>query len=149
MNTDLYPKIYLYKRVVQAKLFIDREYAARIDVNRISDEACFSKYHFIRLFKKTYGQTPHQYLRAVRLGHAKLLFEQGKPVTEVCILVGFESLSSFSGIFKKATGAAPTEYLKQRQQRKREIAANPLNYISACFAYKLGAKNSNFEEALP
>ena len=41
----------MYKRIVQAKLFIDRKYAERIALNNISDEAHFSKFHFVRLFK--------------------------------------------------------------------------------------------------
>lgn len=47
--------------MVQAKLFIDFNYAESIDISNIADEACFSKFHFIRLFKKIYGRTPHQY----------------------------------------------------------------------------------------
>lgn len=62
MKKDQYPKMYLYKRIVQAKLYIDNHYANNIDLNDISDEAYFSKFHFIRLFKSIYGKTPHQYL---------------------------------------------------------------------------------------
>ncbi len=51
-----YPKIYLYKRVVQAKLFIDNRFGDDIDLNNIADEAYLSKFHFIRLFKIIYGK---------------------------------------------------------------------------------------------
>jgi|GEM_PF-4927552 len=44
-----YPKYYLYQRIVHAILYIDENYAADIDLNNISDEAAFSKFHFIRL----------------------------------------------------------------------------------------------------
>jgi hypothetical protein len=43
-----YPKVYLYKRIVQAKLFMDQNYASPIDLNNIADEAFFSKLQFIR-----------------------------------------------------------------------------------------------------
>ncbi len=53
MSSLLYPKIYLYRRIVQAKLFIDDNYFENIDLNNIADEAYFSKFHFIRLILKT------------------------------------------------------------------------------------------------
>ena len=84
ITTVQYPKVYLYKRIVQAKLFIDSNYANKIDIDNICDEACFSKFHFIRVFKKVYGKTPHQYLTSVRIENAKLLFKEDNAVTEVC-----------------------------------------------------------------
>ena len=57
-----YPKMYLYRCIVQAKLFIDNNYADRIDLSQIADEAFFSRFHFRRLFKQAYGKTPHHYL---------------------------------------------------------------------------------------
>jgi AraC-like DNA-binding protein len=147
METEQYPKIYLYKRVVQAKLFIDKNYADKIDIDHISNEAFFSKFHFIRLFRKIYGKTPYQYLTSVRIDKAMQLFQNVKPVSEVCLAVGFESLSSFSGLFKANVGVSPSAFLKQEQYRKQQIANNPFNYISGCFADKLGwTKYSNYEE---
>src|SRR5687767_15897771 len=101
MVTDPYPKVHLYRRIVQAKLFIDNHYSDNIDLGNISDEAYFSKFHFIRLFKKIYGKTPHQYLTSVRIGKAMELLKANIPVSDVCYAVGFESLSSFSGLFKR------------------------------------------------
>ena len=104
MTAEQYPKVYLYKRIVQAKLFIDNNYADKIDLGNISDEAYFSKFHFIRLFKKIYGKTPHQYLTFVRMEKAIQLLCVNKPISEVCYAVGFESLSSFGNLFKRFTG---------------------------------------------
>ena len=147
MTTEEYPKIYLYKRIVQAKLFIDTHYADRIDIDHKSDEAFFSKFHFIRLFKQIYGKTPHQYLTSVRIDNAVLLFQQNNPVSDVCFSVGFESLGSFSVLFKRTVGVSPSVFLTQEQHRKQQIVKNPLNFISGCFAYKLGwTKHSNYEE---
>ena len=57
------PKIYLYRRIVQAKLFIDSKTTrSALMPAEIADEACYSKFHFIRTFKSIYGKTPHQYL---------------------------------------------------------------------------------------
>lgn len=143
-----YPKVYLYKRVVQAKLFIDSRFAEAVDLNNISDEAYFSKFHFIRVFKKIYGKTPHQYLIAVRIEKAMQLLRLNTPVTETCFAVGFESMSSFSGLFKRIVGVSPSVYLAQQQLIKTQIAKQPLGFIPGCFAQSKGwSKNSNFEEA--
>lgn len=138
MTGPQYPRMYLYRRLVQAKLFIDRHYASRIDLDCIADEAYFSKFHFIKQFKAIYQQTPHQYLKTVRIEKAKLLLQEGTPVSDTCYAVGFESIGSFSTLFKRATGHTPSAYLQEHQNRKAQIAATPLAYIPGCFAEKYG-----------
>ncbi len=138
MTTEQYPKIYLYKRIVQAKLFIDHNYANKIDLDNIADEACFSKFHFIRLFKTIYGKTPHQYLTAVRIEKAIQLLRANESVTEVCFSVGFDSLSSFSGLFKRIVGESPSSYLIQEQLTKEQINKTPLAFVPGCFAFQHG-----------
>ena len=138
MTTEQYPKVYLYRRIVQAKLFIDTNYADNIDLDNISDEACFSKFHFTRLFKNIYGKTPHQYLTAVRIENAVRLFRSCNTVSGVCHSVGFESLSSFSGLFRRAVGLSPSAYLAQQQHLKTEILQTPLKFVPGCFAYQHG-----------
>ncbi len=140
MISETYPKIYLYRRIVQAKLFIDTYYAEKIDLNNIADEAYFSKFHFIRLFKSIYGKTPHQYLTAVRIEKAQLLLQQDMPVRDVCFLVGYTSTTTFSGLFTKITGQTPSEFLHASRQRKMDIQAEPLNFVPGCYAYMHGWK---------
>ena len=147
MTLDQYPKVYLYRRIVQAKLFIDNNFAGQPNLDNIADEAYFSKFHFIRLFKKVYGKTPHQYLTTVRIEKAIQLLRADTPVSEVCYAVGFESLSSFSGLFKRMVGMSPIAYQAQQQAIKAQILKTPLDFIPGCFAEKNGwAKKSNFEE---
>lgn len=133
-----YPKVYLYRRIVQAKLFIDTNYADNIDLDNISDEAYFSKFHFIRLFKTVYGKTPHQYLKSVRIEKAKQLLKEGQAVSEACFLVGFESLSSFSGLFKRVVGQSASSYVIHHQRSKEKIAQTPLAFVPSCYAYQHG-----------
>jgi AraC-like DNA-binding protein len=147
MEKELYPNIYLYKRIVQAKLFIDNNFAEKIDLNNIADEAYFSKFHFVRLFKKIYGKTPHQYLTFVRIENAKKLLQTDIPVSHVCFSVGFESISSFAGLFKKMTGITPSMFQLQQKTRRSEMIQRPLRFIPNCFAQTHGwTKNSNFQE---
>jgi AraC-like DNA-binding protein len=146
-SRDEYPKIYLYNRIVKAKLFIDANYHTKIDLDNICDEAHFSKFHFIRLFKKVYGKTPHQYLSDVRIHKAKDLLKNGFSVNDSCFLVGFESVTSFAALFRKSVGKNPSAYQEEQKLLLQNIAAKPLHYIPGCFAEMKGwIKKSNFEE---
>jgi len=138
MTDYQYPKLYFYRRIVQAKLYIDDHYGDSIDLNNIADEAWFSKFHFIRAFKNTYGKTPHQYLIYVRIEKACELLKTGIPVSEVCYAVGFESLSSFSGLFKRMVGLSPSAYVARQQNLQQQIVKSPLSFVPACFAEKSG-----------
>ena len=133
-----YPKLYFYKRLVQAKLFIDSHFAEPIDLDNIADEAFFSKFHFIREFKKIYRNTPHQYLIQVRIEKAKELLQTAVPVRDACYEVGFESLPSFSRLFRRMTGLTPSAYSAPQQSRKEKMAESPLSFIPACFSGKQG-----------
>jgi AraC-like DNA-binding protein len=132
-SKPLFPKIYLYRRIVQAKLFMDSHYDRVIDLDAIADEAFFSKFHFIRLFKATYGKTPHQYLIGVRIENARLLLKNGMPVTDVCYAVGFDSISSFSALFKRLTTFTPSAFQQRELKREKEMLATPLRFIPNCF----------------
>ncbi len=137
---EQYHGAYLYKRIVQAKLFIDANYAQQINLNDIADEACFSKFHFIRTFKSVYGKTPHQYLINTRIERAMELLRKGLPVTEVCWMIGFESQSSFSHLFRKIVGSSPSVYMQLQQEMKKQLFHQPLVFIPGCFAEKKGWK---------
>ncbi len=137
-SVEEYPKVYLYKRIVQTKLFIDSHFADKINLDDISDEALFSKFHFIRLFKNIYGKTPHQYLTNVRIEKAQELLQEGQSVTDVCFQVGFESLSSFTGLFKRAVKISPSVYQRQFLQRQQQIKEAPLQFIPNCWAENKG-----------
>ncbi|MBB3055182.1 helix-turn-helix domain-containing protein [Mucilaginibacter gotjawali] len=138
MTRKAFPKIYLYRRIVYAKLFIDNHYDEKIDLDNIADAAFFSRFHFIRLFHAVYKKTPHQHLSFVRIEKAKLLLTSGLSVSQVCYAVGFESASSFAGLFKRLTGQNPSVYQKDQHKRLTDIAKTPLKYIPNCFAEKKG-----------
>src|SRR5450432_1346130 len=89
-------------RLRLARTFIERHYDAPITLERISEEAGFSPYHFIRLFRAAYRQTPHQYVMQQRIEKAKdLLRSSDLSIIDVCYAVGFESLGSFSTLFRR------------------------------------------------
>jgi AraC-like DNA-binding protein len=149
MALKKHPKVYLYRRIVQAKLYIDSHYTEDLVLSAIADEAHFSKFHFIRLFKKIFGKTPHQYLTTVRIENAMRSLQADTPVSEVCYSVGFESLTSFTVLFKRVVGLTPSLYRTQEQLKAAQILQAPLRFVPSCFAHKNGwTKKSNFEETV-
>jgi len=107
----------LHERLCRARRFIDECYGLPLDLREISRQACLSRYHFLRLFRDEFETTPHQYLIR-RIEKAKeLLRSRGLSVTDVCLEVGFQSLGSFSSLFRRCVGHAPIDY------REREIAS--------------------------
>jgi len=134
------PKIHLYRRIVKAKLFIEERYADNIDLNNIAGESFFSKFHFIRQFRKVYHKTPHQYLSFIRVEKAKLFLKDNIELSQVCYAIGFESISSFTGLFKKMTGYTPGKYQTIHVKKNREILLEPFKFIPNCFAEKKGWK---------
>src|SRR5690349_8240340 len=74
-------------------------------------EANLSKFHFARAFARAYSETPRAYLTRRRIERAKdLLRAANLTITEICFLVGFESVGSFSSRFRDLVGMSPTEY---------------------------------------
>src|SRR5215213_6154048 len=108
IKAENYPNDDLCSQVIRAKLYIDSHFSDHIDLGKIAGRAFYSKYHFLRLFKTIYGMTPHQYLTHVRIGKAKQLLQAGIPAPEVCMAVGFDSLSSFKALFKRYTLLTPS-----------------------------------------
>src|SRR4030095_16141859 len=100
----------LYKRIIRAKEFIDDSYSDSINIERIAKEAYISPYHFIRVFRKIYNKTPHQYLTRRRIDKAKEVLSKYQSLTAVTFDVGFESLGSFSTLFSKHVGYPPAVY---------------------------------------
>ena len=109
----MYPKVYLYKRIKDAKILIDRDYAQSINLDQIAKRVYLSKYHFLRLFKEAYGVSPHQYLIGKRIEKAKFLLLTELSVAQVCNDIGFESVQSFSNLFKRQTGLSPGQYRRE------------------------------------
>jgi AraC-like DNA-binding protein len=123
INRELYPNDYLVKQLVGAKQYIDNHFADNINLGDLATKAFISKFHFLRLFKLLYGVTSHQYLTSVRIENAKRLLNNGKSISETCITVGFNSYTSFTGLFKKTTGTTPVAFKNSnfRKSNFREV----------------------------
>ena len=132
----------LYERIVAAKVFIDENYHEPIGLGEISQRAFLSRYYFHRLFSQVYKKTPHQYLTLKRIEKAKDLLSENRPVIDVCNEVGFESLGSFSVLFKKEIGFAPTYYRNMAWLKKQKAKEQPKRFIPHCFIESFRLDNS-------
>jgi AraC family transcriptional regulator len=105
----------LYKRLFIARDFMaDNVTAPSVSLDDIASQACMNKFHFLANFKALYGITPHQYIIDLKLQKAhQLLSEQHCSVTRVCYSVGFESLQSFSSLFRRKFKISPSALLRK------------------------------------
>jgi AraC-like DNA-binding protein len=95
----------------RARDHIDRHYDAPLDLAGIAAVADVSRFHLVRRFRAVYGETPIQYLSRRRIERAQdLLRTANLTVTEVCMLVRYASLGSFSARFAELVGETPTAY---------------------------------------
>lgn len=90
---------------------MDRDFAGRLTIDDLATVACISDANFIRSFRATFGETPHRYLQRRRIERAMyLLRTTDTSVTDVCMMVGFSSLGSFSRTFTRVVGETPSEF---------------------------------------
>lgn len=121
INAKLYSNQEQIDTVIGIRNYIDNNYGKELNLDFLSRVRYVSKYHMLRLFKRHYGLTPRQYLMDKRIAISKELLKNGTSVTKACYAVGFESLGSFSTLFKTKTGKSPSQY------QKEQLSRSPLN----------------------
>ena len=110
--------LFLLPALRRARDLIDRDYAEPLDLDAMAREAGYSRFHFARAFGAAYGETPRAYLTRRRIERAKTLLRTANlSVTEICFLVGFSSLGSFSARFRALVGRSPSEYRDESVSR--------------------------------
>jgi AraC-like DNA-binding protein len=120
----------------RARDHADRSYAQSLSLEELASVACMSKYHFLRLFRETYGITPMEYVSRRRIERAQdLLRATNLTVTEVCFAVGFSSLGSFSSRFRALVGESARDF----QRRYADGAP----HIPGCFVFMWGLAERN------
>ncbi|MET3177752.1 UNVERIFIED_ORG: AraC-like DNA-binding protein [Variovorax guangxiensis] len=134
------------RRAVDAAMWIDANSQHDIGLDGAAAEAGLSSFHFLRLFSQVLGVTPHQYLVRSRLRHAARLLadDDGRPVTEVALDVGFADLSNFVRTFHRAAGVSPGGFRKAAQGDRKifqeriaalfddELLTNPSSRKPSC-----------------
>jgi AraC-like DNA-binding protein len=121
------PPAPLARHLLRARDLVDSRYAEPLDLEALARAAHVSPRHFSRSFRRTFGETPYQYLLTRRLERARhLLRTTDLQVAEVCLAVGFASVGSFTTTFRRRVGVSPTAY------RRANGGASPADRIPLC-----------------
>jgi len=127
----------------RARDHIDRHYSRPLDLDQLAAVSGVSKFHFARCFEATYGETPIRYLTRRRIERAQdLLRAANLTVTEVCMVVGFSSLGSFSSRFTQLVGESPTAY-------RDRWAAQGGPHIPGCYLFMWGVLDPSLTTGQP
>ena len=110
------------RRAVEAALWIDANSHEAIGLDGAAAIAGLSPFHFLRLFRRVLGVTPHQYLIRSRLRQAaRLLADSRRSITEIAFDVGFRDLSNFVRSFHRAAGISPREFRKAAKGDRKTV----------------------------
>ncbi len=101
----------ILKRLQTTMDYLHAYYAQNPGLDELSRVSMLSKFHFLRLFKLAYGQTPHQLITSLKIKRAKeLLWKKENSVHSIADALGFEDSSSFSRTFNTQVGHYPSQY---------------------------------------
>jgi AraC family transcriptional regulator len=108
------------RRAVEAALWLDAHSRQPVDLDAAAKQAGLSPFHFLRLFAKVIGVTPHQYLLRSRLRHAaQLLAGDDRSITDIAFDVGFADISNFVRTFHRAAGVSPRGFRKMAKGERK------------------------------
>jgi AraC-like DNA-binding protein len=120
----------LRKTLIRSREELAETFFERPTLEDISDSVGYSPFHFQREFQGLFGQTPAEFVRELRLAHARrLLLRSDLHVTEICTEIGYASRTTFTREFARRHGQPPTEF--------RRIYSVPgtwqMKMVPACF----------------
>jgi len=132
--------------VYKVILYIEQNYNDNLTLEELSKVACFSKYHFHRVFKSITNETLGDYIRKVRLQKSTYKLSTSKQnITQIALDTGYETNASFSKAFKERFGITPKEFSKNLKSKKRIVMIKPqiveLKPIEVLYVRRVGEYN--------
>ena len=109
----------VFRRLCRARAILETDDDSPRTIGAVAREVGLSPFHLIRCFRALFGATPHQFRTNARVERAQRLLGDGRSVTDACLAVGFSSPGSFSHLFGRRVGVAPSAY------RRRPFAREP------------------------
>jgi AraC family transcriptional regulator len=110
--------------------YIEQSIDKDLPLDELAAKACFSPFHFQRVFKEVLGETPKQFIKRLRLEEAAriIAFQPELNILEVAYKVGFQSLESFSRAFKDYYSVSPDNYRKCTEIERINITQVPYRH---------------------
>lgn len=131
----------LFRRLCRSRDYLAAGIEQPLRLADAAREACLSPFHYHRLFTNTFGETPHEFLTKCRIDQAKrLLARDHLPVTEVCLAAGYESLGSFSTLFRTMVGYSPSLYRRAIRRIFPVPALAVHRFVPNCYLMKFGVR---------
>ncbi|GLK49379.1 transcriptional regulator [Brevundimonas intermedia] len=118
-----------HARMLRVLDHIDRHLDGDLDLETVSGVAAFSKFHFHRQFKATFGLSLHRYVQLARMRQAskRLADEQGASVTDIALDAGYETPDAFARAFRQRFRQSPSDFRKSPDWAPWLQAFGPLN----------------------
>jgi AraC-like DNA-binding protein len=105
----------LFRQLHAARDYAIASFSLPLTLADMARVACLSPNHLMRSFKQAFGQTPHHFVTSCRLEESqRLLLHSEQTVTDICFAVGFESLGTFSWLFRQRFGLSPTQFRRKK-----------------------------------
>jgi AraC-like DNA-binding protein len=124
----------LLHRLDRSREYLAASLAAPVRLEEAARQACLSPYHYHRLYCRTFGETPQEFLTRLRMERARgLLASTDLPVTDVCFAIGYSSLGTFSSRFRQTVGRSPIQYRREARHFFRMWPLYPRTYVPCCF----------------
>jgi AraC-like DNA-binding protein len=131
-------KHFQYRKICLGRDFLTERYSGSFNLTEAAKYSCMSQYHFSRVFTKTFGESPYEYIVRLRIEKAKnMLITENFSVSEICEEIGYSSIGSFSFLFRKKVGMSPTQYRRRLWSLSSEPLSFPMQSIPLCYAYHL------------
>lgn len=103
----------LLRKLLEGKNYLEKSFQLNIKVADVARQVGMSEYHFLRLFKNTFGYSPYQFLIQLRLEKAKILIiNENEAISTIASKLGFSDKHAFSKSFKKYFGFPPSALIK-------------------------------------
>ena len=113
-------------RLRRIKELIDAKMEDDLSLDEMAQSVGLSTAHFARMFRKSTGETPHQFVRRQRVERAKaILRAPGARVLDVAVACGFKTQQHFAQVFRDVCGISPTEYRQDLLGYEAACASEP------------------------
>jgi AraC-like DNA-binding protein len=130
----------LFVRLARSRDFLAARSQQEVLLADAASMACLSKFHYLRMFRETFQETPRQFLQRRRMEMARhLLASTDRSIIDICLDVGYQSVGSFTTLFHESTGCTPSEYRRRTRPKQFAIRWAPQPpFIPSCFMAHYG-----------